>query len=270
MRRDVTVRTGVATLMGLVCACSVAWAGRPLAVDDADPADPGQCEVEAGVCYERTPDCTHWDYPVGAALGLGCGVEVGVGFGGQLEERVEVVEHTGSERSCTEHGVGDLVLGVKWRLINSCPLGARHALVPSVKFPTADDDKDLGNGETDYDLTWVVSRDLGEAMGVHANLGYSWIGGGNDDILHCGVAFDWRFADALQWVGEVFAEEELTGGAQTVAQADLGLRWTSLKCLTLDIAAGTKVSGEAPDLVVTAGLTWVPCEGGNGSDQEIE
>ncbi len=245
-----------AILAGVWVVAGVVLAGRPLAVDDADPVDRGQFESEAGASYEYDSDCKHWDFPFGLTYGLVPGVEVGVGFGGQLEERTEFHVEDGRDKCIREHGIGDLVVGAKWQVMESCPLGARHALAGSAKFPTADEDKGFGSGETDGDLTWIASRSLGEPAGVHLNLGYSWIGGPDDDVLHYGLALDYQLMDSVQWVGEVFAERERADGADTAAQFNTGFRWSPRESLTLDIAGGSKISGEAPDFIGTAGVTW--------------
>ena len=245
-----------AVLLTGILTMSSALAGRPLVIDDADPVDPGQFEFEAGAAYEHDSDCKHWDFPFGLTYGLVRSVEVGIGFGGQMEERTELHEDNETEQCIREHSIGDLVVGAKWQFMESCPLGARHALVPSVKLPTADDNTGLGSGKTDYDLTWIASRSIGEKAGVHINLGYSWVGGPDDDVLHYGVALDYEIVDAVQWVGEVFAEKELAGGEDTVAQYNTGFRWSPVESLTLDIAGGSKISGDAPDFTGTVGLTW--------------
>lgn len=247
---------GAVVAAGALCMSGVALAGRPLAIDDADPVAPGQFEFEAGAAYEHASDCKHWDVPFGLTYGLVPSIEVGVGFGGQFEERTEVLEDSDTEHCIREHGIGDLNMGGKWQFIESCPLGARHALAASVKFPTSDEDTGLGSGETDYDLTWIASRSIGEKAGVHLNLGYSWIGGPDDDVLHYGVALDYQIVDAVQWVGEVFAEKELADGMDTVVQYNTGFRWSPVESLTLDIAGGSKISGDAPDFTGTVGLTW--------------
>jgi len=246
----------LAVAMGGFAAAGMALAGRPLAIDDADPVDVGQFEFEAGAAYAHDPDCQHWDFPFGLTYGAFRGVELGMGFGGQFEERTELLEDGSGERCAREHGIGDLTVGAKWQFLESCPLGARHAIVPSVKFPTADDEKDLGSGKTDYDVTWIASRSISEKAGIHLNLGYSWIGGDDDDVLHYGMAVDYQVLETVQWVGEVFAERETSNGAETVTQYNTGLRWTPIESLTLDIAGGSKISGDAPDFTATAGLTW--------------
>ncbi len=253
--KDVRV-LGALVMTGMLIMSGSALAGRPLAIDDADPADAGQFEFEAGTAYEHDSDCKHWDFPFGLTYGLVPSIEVGVGFGGQFEERTELLAESGAEECVREHGIGDLNIGAKWQFIEFCPLGARHAMAASVKFPTSDEDKGLGSGETDYDLTWIASRSIGEKAGVHLNLGYSWIGGTDDDVLHYGVALDYQIVDSVQWVGEVFAEKELAGGADTVAQYNTGFRWNPVESLTLDIAGGSKISGDAPDFTGTVGLTW--------------
>jgi hypothetical protein len=226
-----------------------------LVIDDADPVDPGQFEFEAGAAYEHDSDCKHWDFPFGLTYGLVRSVEVGIGFGGQFEERTEFHKDSETEQCIREHGIGDLLVGAKWQFIESCPLGARHALAGSVKFPTVDDDKGFGSGQTDYDLTWTGSRSIGEKAGVHLNLGYSWIGGPDGDVLHYGVALDYQIVDSVQWVGEVFAEKELVGGTDTVVQYNTGFRWNPVESLTVDIAGGSKISHDAPDFTGTVGLT---------------
>jgi hypothetical protein len=246
----------------VVCVISIAagvvWAGRPLVIDDADPVGTGEAEIEAGVAYQGVPDCRHWDYPVGIAVGLVPGVEAGMGFGGQFEQREDVLGEPGAGGDHSTHGVGDLMAGAKWQFTGECPLGARHALAPSVKLPTADEDKGLGSGEADYDLTWIASRSVGEKAAIHLNAGYSWIGGPAEDVLHGGLAVDIQLTPSLQWVGETYVEKESDPGAESAAMVNTGVRWAFSEAITFDAAAGTKLCGdEAPDFIGTAGVTWL-------------
>ncbi len=234
----------------VLCVVSSSRAGRPLAIDDADPVEKGMFEFEAGLAYERDPGTTHWELPFGLTYGLVRNVEVGFAFCGQMERRKEFAG------TMHESGIGDLEMGAKWLFLESCPLGAQHALVPGVKVPTADKDRGFGSEETDYDLTWVVSRKISERFGAHLNLGYNWVGGPDHDVVHGGMALDYQLVASVQWVGEVFAEDERASDAESVAACNTGLRWSPIETLTLDMAAGTKICGDAPDITATAGLTW--------------
>lgn len=249
-----------ALVAAMVLTASGAFAARPLIIDDADPLDFKKFKAEGGAYYEKDSGCKHWDFPFGAAAGVFPSLELGAGFGGQFEERTEIDETTGGECTRSESGIGDLTIVAKWQFLKELTWLPRQAIVPTVKFPTSDKEKGLGSGKTDYDLTWIASKSFGENAGAHINIGYSWIGEPDDenmgDILHYGLALDYRLIDALQWVGEVFAEKELRNGAATAVMFNTGLRLIPADGLTFDIAAGTRIAGDAPDLIATAGLTW--------------
>ena len=241
--------------VALILTSSAVFAGRPLTIDNADPVDASMFEFELGAGYESDSQCNHAEIPLGLSYGLISGVQIGVAFGGQLEEREET---TGKDREC---GVGDLELSTKWKFFDETERLPSQALAVAVKIPTADDSTGLGSGETDYDLTWVASKTIGEKTGIHINTGYSWIGepAGEEvgDAVHYGLALDYQLTESVQWVGEVFAEKELQGGTQTEVQYDTGLRWSAAESLVLDIAAGSRLCGDdAPDLTATFGLTW--------------
>jgi len=48
----------------------------------------------------------------------------------------------------------------------------------------------------------------------------------------------------------------LLDGTDNVIMFNTGLRWTAIDGLVFDVAAGSRISGHAPDLTATAGLTW--------------
>ena len=233
-----------------------AWAGRPLAVDDADPVDPGLLETEWGAAYGEDGGDQACEAAVGLTYGVRPDWEIGLGFGGVRAEA----------DGATESGAADTVLAAKWRYAGAD--GAfRQALVPSVKVPTADEDKGLGSGEPDYDLTWIGSLSVGEAVGLHLNAGYTCIGEPSGeslgDIVHGGVAADWQTGESVQWVAEVYAEDEQVSGADTLVAFTAGLRWTPRANLTLDVAGGAPIAGEGPDFAVTAGLMYTLGTTGN-------
>lgn len=240
----------------LVTITSPALAGRPLNINDAPALDPRNIQVEAGIGYVKDPDCDHYDFPLGVTYGVTPGLEAGIGFGGQFEERAE----TGNDDIHAD-GLGDLTVAAKWNPAQETELLPALALAPLVKFPTAEEDDELGSGEIDYDLMAIATKSFGNSAALHANAGYSWIGDPDDenldDMLYYGVALEVQVHPKAQWVGEVFAQDELTSGADTVVQYNTGFRVDAVENATVDIAGGSGISGDAPDFTATLGLTWV-------------
>jgi hypothetical protein len=244
---------------GLLSMAVVSFATRPLIIDDADPLDTGNGKVEGGFWHEKDGSCKNWDWPIGLGYGLLPGLEVNLGLGGAFQQMTEI-DASGVECVKSESGMGDLVLNLKWQFLEETTWMPRQAIVPAVKFPTANKDTGLGSGEIDYDLTWIASKSFSDTVGGHLNLGYSFIGesAGEDvgDIIHYGMALDCQVTGPLQWVGEIYAEKELMSGTDHIIMFNTGLRWFPLDGLMIDVAAGSHISSAGPDLTATAGLTW--------------
>lgn len=256
--RKLTIRK---LLMGLAAVIAIqlfgdqdAFAGRPLTVNDVEPVDAGQWQVESGIGYRVDSESDHFDFPLALSYGLVASLEVGVGFGGQIDERIETENAT-----IRETGLGDLTLGAKWKFAPEAAWLPAQALSPTLKLPTADKEKGLGSGETDYDLTWIVTKSLFDELSVHGNLGYTWVGDpdGEDlgDIVHFGVAAEYQILERVQWVGEIFAQEDVREN-DTVWQYNTGFRWDARDGLTFDMAAGSKLHGATPDFTANMGVTW--------------
>jgi hypothetical protein len=233
-----------------VLVSTTTFAGRPLTVDDAGTVEPRQFQLEAGCGYVHDDSTQHYDFPLGLSYGVLPTLQAGIGFGGQLEERLE---DTGDH--CTESGIGDLTVGAKWHPLSAERFWADHALALTVKVPTADCDRGLGSGLLDYDLTYIATKSLGEKFNVDFNLGYTWVGG-DDDVLHYGLALRWQALEKVELVGEVFADTPLTRESDTSVAMSAGLRWTVVDDFVLDAAAGAGLHGDAPDWTATIGLTW--------------
>lgn len=239
----------------LLAATLAAEAGRPLTVDDAAPVAPGFFEAEGGVSYAQDASTHHWDFPLGLTYGMPARVEIGLGFGGQLEEREE------SPHAWETHsGWGDLTLGAKWNPLAEDRCWASQALAFTVKLPTADHHSGLGSGETDYDFTYILSKNVTPKWSAHLNAGYTITGDTSDaigdDLFHGGLAVGYRVAERVELVGEVFADVPVTATADSAVACNCGARWNLWDNLTLDAAAGCGLRGDAPDLTATAGFTW--------------
>lgn len=251
MRKDV-VRCTLAAISGFN---SLLFAGRPLDTNDAFPVDRGTFELEAAGLYVKDAGNRHFEVPLALTYGLIDRVEVGIGFGGQLEERKEI---TGGVD--TESGIGDLVLGAKVLINEQAGFIPANAIAGEVKFPTADEDKGLGSGEFDYDLTWIASFQLNDACALHLNVGYSWMGNTDDevfcDVLHYSAALAYALTDQFEPVIEVLAETPIEECGPTVVGISTGFSYALTDSIALDAAIGTRLVNDWPDLTATAGVTW--------------
>lgn len=243
-------------ICALPCGTALTATGsRPLNLDEADPTDVGVVEIDAGVSFADESELRRWETPLGITLGIAPGMDVGLAFGAQFERRIETPA-IGSEREKWYNGVSDLEIGAKFRLTEACPLGARHAIVASVKLPTADDDRELGSGKTDYGIAWIFSRELADGLNVHVNIAYTRVGGDDPDVWLAGISLDVQLTEKLQAVGELVNEVERVDDAESASLFNIGLRWSLSEQLTLDVAAGGKIRGDVPDFTATAGLVW--------------
>ncbi|OGV63481.1 MAG: hypothetical protein A2283_05260 [Lentisphaerae bacterium RIFOXYA12_FULL_48_11] len=242
----------VALFFILACICEPAFGARPLTVNDTASLDWQQWQVEIGIGYRQDLGSEHFDFPFALTYGLVPGLEIGAGFGGQIDERAET-----ENKTIREIGLGDLMLGTKLELVSEHGWLPAQALSPLVKIPTADAEKGLGSGEIDYDLTWIASKVIGKKANAHINVGYTWVGDPPSedlrDIFHYGLAVDYQLVETLQLEGEVFAQKD---GA-TVWQYNVGLRWDTADDMMFDMALGSTFSGEGPHFTATMGLTWV-------------
>jgi hypothetical protein len=231
------------------------YGGRPLTVDDAGTVAPREFEFEAGLAFAHSRDCHHFDFPFALTAGIATTLDAGVGFGSQVEERLE----SAGGRD-TESGIGDLTLGAKWNPLAAERFWADHALAVMVKLPTASRVKQFGSGQTDCDLTYIATKSFGGRWNVDLNVGYTWVGDPDDenldDSLHYGLALRWQARERVELVGELFADTPVTAENETTLAINAGVRWQVVDGLLLDAAAGGGLRRDAPDVTAAVGLTW--------------
>ncbi|MDX2094643.1 MAG: hypothetical protein SFW64_01690 [Alphaproteobacteria bacterium] len=111
----------------------------------------------------------------------------------------------------TESGLGDVVASLTYTA--NIASDTYLDLTTKVKLPTADEDRGLGTGETDYTVQADLSRQFGP-LSLYTGAGYKFVGSNNtlnlDDIwianvgfgydvtksVNAGLTYDWREAAA--------------------------------------------------------------------------
>lgn len=221
---------------------------RPLFSPDANTTPAGALEVQSGVLIDIKD---RYETPTELHLGLWDHAEVFVGWSPYLD-----VDHAGAN----DRGIGDVLLGAKWRLADDVMNRFGLALEPTLKLPTADDGDNgdgLGTGETDYSLALRTSRTLthqaqaayfqidllGDPDSSNEKFGYQFGGAASYSVAHGVNAFG-------EIVGIFVPEDDkefvfVTAGSETVTSPDL----------VFDGSVSVGLTPEAPDFVIQFGIT---------------
>jgi hypothetical protein len=145
------------------------------------------------------------------------------------------------------------------------PFDLDLALVPSLKIPTADEDRGLGTGKGDGGALFIITKEFTETRKLHFDVGYTITGKTPavklQDVLFTGLAGEATTPglaeERLQFVAEVFGttkEEEDSRGA---IQGRLGRRHLAAEDLVLDAAIGRCFTSRPQvEFFATVGLTW--------------
>lgn len=156
-------RTRVATGVCLACLCGQALANEGLRVSTGLNYSSGRYGGEMVtetwfmpllVRYSRGRSTVKVSVPYIRMSGPGDVIGVG-------PDRVPAA--TASTTRRTVEGVGDVVVGYGYNLIDGSQTGWFVDAVGKVKLPTADKDKGLGTGEVDYSVQFDVARVVGAA-----------------------------------------------------------------------------------------------------------
>jgi hypothetical protein len=93
----------------LLATCST-QAGPPFVTDDPEPPPPGGWEINIPFIFERTPGSTEMDAPL---FDLNYGLP-------DIQLKLEFpIEIAHEDNNGTAAGLGDMLLGVKWRFFNN-------------------------------------------------------------------------------------------------------------------------------------------------------
>jgi hypothetical protein len=145
------------------------------------------------------------------------------------------------------------------------PFDLDLALVPSLKIPTADEDRGLGTGEVDGGAVFVITKAFTETRKLHFNAGYTVTGKVPavrlQDVLFIGLAGETTIPglaeDRLQFVAEVFGTTKEEQDGRGDIQGRLGVRYLAVEDLVLDAAIGRSFTARPQvEVFATVGLTW--------------
>jgi hypothetical protein len=224
---------------------------RPSVATHAFTVAPGIFELEAG--GTRQAEGALSDYiavPLLLKVGLGSRVQLDIGPGWQRND----------DSGRVTAGMTDLVLGIKWRLVDDAPVLGAFALQATAALPTGSADQGTGTDEMAVNLLAISSRAIGP-VALDLNLGYTRRGGDgstapkNEAVWAVSTGFP--IAGKLGWVAEVFGIPGTSGpaGGPPVVGFLTGPTLAVTRSLILDVGATFDITGYGATSWF-AGLTW--------------
>ena len=235
----------VVVLLALVAAAP-AQARRPLDTEDTAPVAAGHGEIELSGDWFHV-DGTDREFGVAVFnFGLVPRLDVGFQLAGALYD---------AEDEALRGGLGDGLLTFKWLLLGETESRPAILFSPAARLPMGSTERKLGLPQTDIQLLLAASKTFGPLTidWNGARMLITW----NRDLDH------WRFSTAAgyglteRWtpVAEVVATVAARAAPDSVLLRG-GAIFRVTDRLHLDAAAAAGVTGVAPDVTITAGLTF--------------
>lgn len=224
---------------------------RPTVATHAGTVAPGWVEIEIGGERDHYSDGNN-------TLSFPTNVKIGVFPRGQVNLIASGLFGTTSNSSA--RGIGDITLGLKYRLLEASPIVNDFAILPSVKFPSASVARGLGSGTTDASLLLISSRSVGPAD-VDINVGATRHFGGDANTPKTStlwtVSAGFPVAGRLGWAAEVYGFPGTAGpdGAREIVAILTGPTWQPVKWFGTDAGIIEPVKGPQPRAFY-AGLVW--------------
>jgi hypothetical protein len=224
---------------------------RPTVATHAGTVAPGWIEIEVGGERDHYSDGDN-------TLSFPTVVKIGVFPRAQVNVIASALVGTVSNPSA--RGIGDVTLGLKYRLLDAATIVNDFAILPSVKFPSASVARGLGSGTTDVSLLLISSRSVG-ATDVDINLGATQHFGADANTPT--ISTLWTFSAGFPVTGRLGCAAEVygfpgtagPGGAKEIIAILAGPTWQPVKWLAADAGIIEPVKGPQPRAFY-AGLVW--------------
>lgn len=205
------IHRSLLTTVAALTLCSAAFAGRPLATEDADYLDSGKCEAEGFVAQVKPSGLVSTN---GWTLQGSCGIGL----------RTQVALAYSHSRSDGASGSG-LLLGGKTGIITREGDGLGLTLAWGIVASKA------RGGSMEHELTYlngVATRELSPGWTGHANLGWVRSESAGTSSTTWNLAIERALGDGVDLMGEVYGDD------RAKPWAGIGARWSASDKLSLN------------------------------------
>jgi len=221
----------------LLLTTRLAWAGPPFVTDDPETPPWHGWEINIPLTLERTRDEREIEMPL---FDLNYGYKPNVQL--KLEFPLLSVDRVGGGRA---RGLGDTLIGVKWRFREESRRRPQLALYPQVVLPTGDSQRGLGSGKPSYILPLLAQKGWGR-LTLYGNLGYVvQTAAGSRDFWYHGLTLMREVTDRLEVGAEVFGNSATGVDGHSELGFNVGGTWKVREGRVLLFSVGRNLQGEA-------------------------
>ncbi len=190
--------------------------------------------------------------PILISTGLNEEWDVQFGFDGWVH-----AEETVAGVKSTARGWGDAWVRAKWNFAGDEAVEPAWALLPYIKFPTAD--SQIGNGKTESGVALVYGQPLNDKNWFEVMLSVDSLhheNSGREELLFAGVVIGRDIAAATTVYAELLAEWSSESGGDVPVTFGVGISPEIFPGCALDFETLIGVSNEATDLGVALRIVW--------------
>ena len=223
---------------------------RPTIATHAGTVARGFVELEEGGEWDKAPD--------GSRTFLApTNLKIGLGSRAQLNLLVNIISDSAIGGGF--FAVGDITVGVKYRIVDDDPILGDFAILPAIKLPTASQ-SGAGTGTTDFSLLLISSHQLGP-VAMDLNVGQTRRGGdGTSTPKTAGIwtaSFGFPVSGPLGATIEFFGYPRTTGplGTKGTAALLVGPTYLARGWLALDVGIIAPIKRPQPHAIYM-GFVW--------------
>jgi hypothetical protein len=238
----------IAALAAATSRAALAQGGPPFITDDPGTPGNGHWEINLAATIEKRSDGRIFELPL---------ADINYGLGNHTQLKLEipwlVLKAPGA---ATESGLGNALIGVKWRFFGERKRGFSMSMYPQIAFnsPTASVSHGLVPGGKQLLLPIEFARKIGP-VDFDGEFGYRLIEHQTDEIFW-GVVFGRKITKRLELLGEIHGDAKRNFREPEVL-FNLGGRFKLTNHYALLFSSGRSFRpgpGDQPSLVVYSGL----------------
>jgi Putative MetA-pathway of phenol degradation len=219
----------------LLALASAAEAGPPFVTDDPETPPPGGWEINIPFIIEHTVGGTEMDAPL---FDLNYGLP-------NVQLKFEAPIRIVRQKNNRAVGLGDPLLGIKWRFLADEKSKSQLGVYPQVRLPVGDPRRGLGEGQAAYVLPFLVQKGWANWT-LYGNVGYWWQTAADQrNFWYAGAVLERELNERLTLGAELFGSTPQERGGRAEVAFNVGGTWKANEHINLLCTAGRDIVGDA-------------------------